>query len=195
MLLDFRATSLNAYATVFARELSTKTTHLGQARLPELSHKRKSQKRTCTQDKTNPKTNRETQGRAKEGGGGQPSKDLLTGTHLSWETLASPGRPPSQAMGQARWLAGATPEANRTTRTPETVSHVAEQSAWVSLPSCSQPGCSFPTVFCTCVSSDSSFLSVRQEPTQAMEGVSLPATESFVAYNYWITSTVIQQWM
>ena len=61
------------------------------------------------------------------------------------------------------------PETNPITIKPETVSHVAELFSWVPLPYCSPPGCPFPNkISCfvsTCVSSDNSFPSVRQEPT------------------------------
>ena len=132
------------------------------------------------QDKTNPKTNWETQGRAKEGGDDQPSKDLLTGTHLSWEMFVSPGRPPSQAMGQVRWLAGATPEANPITRTPETVSHVAEQSPWVSLPSCSQSGRPFPIKSPAHVSSQTIHFWVSDKSPLLGHGKGLPYFNRFL---------------
>ena len=50
----------------------------------------------------------------------------------------------------------------------KTASHVAEQFSWVPLSSCSPPGCPFPIkplAFSARVSSDNSFLSVRQEPS------------------------------
>ena len=49
----------------------------------------------------------------------------------------------------------------------ETASHVAEQFSWVPSPSCSPPGRPFPInlLLGTCVSSDNSFPSVRQEPS------------------------------
>ena len=51
---------------------------------------------------------------------------------------------------------------------PETVSQMAEQFSWVPLPCCSPPRSSFSIVSCfvsTRVSSDSTFLSVWQEPS------------------------------
>ena len=57
---------------------------------------------------------------------------------------------------------------NPITIKPETVSHTAEQLSWVPLPSCSPPGCPFPVkslALSARVSSDNSFLSVRQEPS------------------------------
>ena len=61
---------------------------------------------------------------------------------------------------------------------------MAEQFSWVPLPNCSPPGCPFPNkIPCfvsTCVSSDNSFPSVRQEPSFGpWKGVSLPATKWF----------------
>ena len=81
---------------------------------------------------------------------------------------APPGRTPSQTMGQARPLARDKPETNPITINPETASHVAEQFPWVPLPCCPPPRPLPNKVICfvsTCVSLDSSFLSVRQEPT------------------------------
>ena len=59
-------------------------------------------------------------------------------------------------------------ETNRITIKPETASHTAEQSSWV-LTLLLSTQVSFPNkISCfvrTCVSSDNSFLSVRQEPS------------------------------
>ena len=70
---------------------------------------------------------------------------------------------------ELEWLAKDHPETNPITIKPETASHAAEQFSWVPLPYCSPPGCPFPIkslgFISTCVSSDSSFLSVRQEPS------------------------------
>ena len=59
------------------------------------------------------------------------------------------------------------------------VSHMAEQF-WVPLPCCSLPGCPFPTkslALSARVSSDSSFLSVRKEPSLGLwKGSPFPAT-------------------
>ena len=60
----------------------------------------------------------------------------------------------------------------------DTVRHVAEQSSWVPWPSCSPPRHPFPVkslAVSACVSSDNSFLSVRQEPTlRPWKGVLFP---------------------
>ena len=65
-------------------------------------------------------------------------------------------------------LAKDNPETNPITIKLETASF-AEQFSWVPLPYYSLPGCPFPIKsYCfvnTCVSSDNSFPSVRQEPT------------------------------
>jgi len=45
---------------------------------------------------------------------------------------------------ESEWLARENPKTNRITIKPETVSHVAEQSSWVPLPSCSLSGLPFP---------------------------------------------------
>ena len=56
------------------------------------------------------------------------------------------------------------PETNPITIKPEIASHEAKQLSWVPSPYCSPPGCPFPiTSLPLCVSSDSSFLNVRQE--------------------------------
>ena len=82
-------------------------------------------------------------------------------------------------MGQVRWLARDNLKTNPITIKPETVSHVAERFSWVPLPYCSPPRCPFPIksfyFVSTCVSSGNSFTSVRAH-SQALEGVSLPAT-------------------
>ena len=45
---------------------------------------------------------------------------------------------------ESEWLAKDNPETNLVTIKPETASHVAEESSWVLLPSCSPPGRPFP---------------------------------------------------
>ena len=45
---------------------------------------------------------------------------------------------------ESEWLARDNPETNPITIKPESVSHMAEQSSWVSLPCCCPPGCPFP---------------------------------------------------
>ena len=92
------------------------------------------------------------------------------GIHLGWEMHVPPGRTLSQTKyghEQDEWPE-TTWKANPITIKPETGSHMAEQFSWDPLPCCSPPGRPFPIVFCfvsTCVSSDNSFLGVRQDPT------------------------------
>ena len=69
---------------------------------------------------------------------------------------------------ESEWLARDNLETNPITIKAETVSQIAEQFSWVPLPCCSPPRSSFSIVSCfgsTHVSSDSTFLSVWQEPT------------------------------
>ena len=78
-------------------------------------------------------------------------------------------------------MAKDTPETNPITIKPETVNHVAEQFSWVPLPYCSPPRCPFPIkslALSAHVSSDNSFLSVRQEPALGAlkGGLPLPTT-------------------
>ena len=92
-----------------------------------------------------------------------PPRILLSGIYLGWTRHAPPGRTLSE------FLAKDNPETNPITKKPKTASHVTEQFSWVPLPYCSPPGCPFPIkISCfvsTCVCSDNSFLSVRQEPS------------------------------
>ena len=87
----------------------------------------------------------------------------LASIHLGWAMRAPQGKT------ELEWLATDHPETNPITIKPETASHMAEQLSWVSLPYCSPPRCPFPIKFScfvsTCVSSDNSFPSVRQEPS------------------------------
>ena len=66
------------------------------------------------------------------------------------------------------------PETNPITIKPKTASHVVEQFSWVPLPCCSPPGCLLPITplaLSALVSSDNSFLSIRQKPALgALEG-------------------------
>ena len=108
-----------------------------------------------------PKTNQENLGEDN-----QPPIVLLAGILLGWEMHMPPGRTLSQTMGQARWLTRDNPEINPITIKPKTVSRMAEQFSWVPLPCCSPPWCPFSIKsLAFCVSTDNSFLSVRQEPT------------------------------
>ena len=88
----------------------------------------------------------------------------------SWLNKACTTRKDSES----EWLAKDNWETNPITIKPETESHVTEQLSWVPLPYCSPPGCPFPNkISCfvsTCVSLDSSFLSVRQEPSFCCKG-------------------------
>jgi len=83
--------------------------------------------------------------------------------HPSWLSDACATRKDPEL----EWLAKDHPETNPIPIKPETESHTAEQFFWVPLPYCSPPGCPFPNqISCfvsTCVSSDNSCLSVRQE--------------------------------
>ena len=69
----------------------------------------------------------------------------------------------------SEWLAKDNPETNPVTIRPKTASHLAELFSWVPLPYCSPLGCPFQ-IKCLAlsahvsISSDNSFLSVRQEP-------------------------------
>ena len=84
--------------------------------------------------------------------------------HPSWLSDACATRKDSEF----EWLSKDHPETNPITIKPKTVSHAAEQFSWVPLPSCSPPGCPFPIkslALLARVSSDNSFLSVRQEPS------------------------------
>ena len=84
--------------------------------------------------------------------------------HPSWLSIACATRKDSESEGLAR----DNPETNPITIKPGTASHVTEQFSWAPLPSCSPPGGPLPSkVSCfvsMCVSSDNSFLSVRQAP-------------------------------
>ena len=66
-------------------------------------------------------------------------KILLAGIHLGWAMSAPPGR----TLSQNKDLAKDNPETNPINIKPKTVSHMAEQFAWVPL-SCSPPGHPFP---------------------------------------------------
>ena len=90
--------------------------------------------------------------------------------HPSWLNKACTTRKDSESQ----WLAKDNPETNPITIKPETASHVREQFSWVPLPYCCPPGCPFPIkslALSAHVSSDYSFLSVRQETSLgALEG-------------------------
>ena len=84
--------------------------------------------------------------------------------HPSWLNKVCTTRKDSESEG----LAKDNPETNPVTIKPETSSHVAEQFSWVPSPSCSPPGRPFPIkslALSAHVSSNNSFLSVRQEPS------------------------------
>ena len=88
--------------------------------------------------------------------------------------------PPGRTLSQ--WLAREKLETTPITIKAETVSQIAEQFSWVPLPYCSPPRCPFPIkslALSARVSSDNSFLSVRQEPTfgALYGGLPLPTTE------------------
>ena len=80
---------------------------------------------------------------------------------------------------ESEWLAKDNPETNPIAIKPETGSHMPEEFSLFPLPYCSLPGRLFPVVSCfvsTCVSSNNSYPSVRQEPTFGpWKGFSLPA--------------------
>ena len=69
---------------------------------------------------------------------------------------------------ESEWSARDNQETNPITVKPETVSHVAEQFSWFLYPAALHLGVPLPNEVscfaCTCVSSDNSFPSVRQEP-------------------------------
>ena len=85
--------------------------------------------------------------------------------HPSWLNKACTTRKSSES----EWLSKDNPDTNPITIRPETAGHETELFSWVPLPSRSPPGCPFPIkISCflsTCVSSDNSFPSVRQEPS------------------------------
>ena len=91
-----------------------------------------------------------------------PSQNPLL--HPSWLNKACTTRRDSESER----LAKDHPETNPITIKPKTASHVAELFSWVPLPYCSPPRCPFPIkslALSAHVSSDNSFLSVRQEPS------------------------------
>ena len=93
----------------------------------------------------------------------QTPRILCIGICLGWELHAPPGRTLSQI--KARWPARENSETHPITIRPETVSHVAEQVSLTTLFSIRARHSN--EVFCfvsTCISSGSSFPSVRQEP-------------------------------
>ena len=82
----------------------------------------------------------------------------------SWLSIACATRKHPESEGLAR----DNPETNPITIKPGTASHVAEQFSWFPLPPCSPLWCPFPIkalALSTHVSSDNSFLSVRQAST------------------------------
>ena len=85
--------------------------------------------------------------------------------HSSWLNKACTTKKDSES----ELLAKDNRETNPITIKPETASHVTELFSWVLLPYCFPPGCPFPNkISCfvsPCVSSDNSFLSVRQKPS------------------------------
>ena len=84
--------------------------------------------------------------------------------HPSWLNKACTTRKDSES----EWLAKDNLETNPITIKPETESHMAELFSWVPLPYCSTR-VPFPNkISCfvtTCISSDNSFLSFREEPS------------------------------
>ena len=94
----------------------------------------------------------------------RPPRIVLTGIHFGWTIRARHQEGP----WVSEWLARNNLETNPITIKPETASHMAEQFSWVPLLCWSLPWHSFPVVsgfLNMCVSSDSSFPSVIQEPT------------------------------
>ena len=68
----------------------------------------------------------------------QPPRILLVG--ISWlSDVCTTRKDP-----ESEWLARDHLETNPITTRPKTVSHMAQRSSWVPLPSCSPPGCPFP---------------------------------------------------
>ena len=96
--------------------------------------------------------------------------------HPSWLNKACTTRKDSES----EWLSKDNAETNPITIRPQTASHMAEQFSWVPLPCCSLLRCLLPIkslALSACVSSDNSFLSVRQEPALgALEGPPTPPT-------------------
>ena len=82
----------------------------------------------------------------------EASRVLLVGIHRGLSNAST-----IRKDSESKWLARDNLETNPITINPETASHVAEQPSWI-------PN-KVPCLISTCVSSDNSFLSVRQEPT------------------------------
>ena len=97
--------------------------------------------------------------------------------HTSWLSNACATRKDPEP----EWLASENLETKTITIKPETVSHMAEQSSWIPLPSCSLLGHPLPNELSyfvrMCASLDNSFLSARQEPSFDPVGVPVPATK------------------
>ena len=100
---------------------------------------------------------------------------LLNALHFDWAMHVPPEYPESE------WLARKNPETNLITIKPKIESHVVGQFSQVPLPFCSPLRRPFSKVSCfvsMCVSSDSSFMNVTQEPPF---GLPLPATSGLNA--------------
>ena len=153
-----------------ASEPSSEITHLGQA----LARVILQQEILIRNMGLLSKTNQENLGGAQEGRRHQPKicSTNLPASFLLESILAERCECHQEGpwvrlnMGQARWLARDHQKTNPITIQPETASHMAEQFSWVPSPHCQ--GTLPNKVSCfvnTCVSSDNSFLSVRQEAT------------------------------
>ena len=134
---------------IFVQELLTKASHLGQAQWYLLAWIVSQQEVPIKNSVLLPKTNLENLGGPK--GGGRRWCVLPTVQRSShWNPSCLRGTGHQEGLwvrwnlGQARWLARDNLETNPVAIKPETVSYVAEQFSWVSLPCCSPPGCSFP---------------------------------------------------
>ena len=110
--------------------------------------------------------------------------------HLSWLSNACTARKDSESG----WLAKDNPATNPITIKPETVSLMAEQFSWVSLPSCSPPGHLFPIKFHALsahVSLWTIHIRVLEKSTHYSAETGLPS------YNMWIITNcgkLLKRW-
>lgn len=112
-------------------------------------------------------------------GDDQP-QNRCVGFHLGWGVPCHQEGPWIRLWAEQDELARDKPQRTPVPLKPETVSHVAEQFSWAPYPAAFHLGAPFIS---TGVSSGSSFLSARQEPTLALEGLLLPASESWLLTN------------
>ena len=127
------------------------------------------------------KTNWEDVGGVSRGGGDeQPPRILRAGIHLGWQVHSHQEGPRARpSIGWVRQLARDHPETNLMPINQSLRAQWKGSSPGFPHPAALRPAPLVNKVFCfvsTCVSSDNSFPSVRQEPCTGPEGVPLPAT-------------------